>query len=226
MTTLENEIKNPSPDHTIQRYKAGILERLDRFENREWFISGVIVLILILLFTQLILILLPSEKIIMPEIAPVTDLKFVEYQEIQTETPAETQDLSDEIIEKEKKDDLKKINWENAADPTFDTSQRYRPLFRINFSEDDYPQRARRSNLPRVIVTFSMLVGANGQIQDVRIRKIRSLGNAHIPFERDFRKAVRKIIMRQTKLLTRPYTAGGVGRQFKWDYKIEFVLKN
>ena len=204
---------------------ARLGERADRFGNREWFTIGVIVQVLLLLLAQLILNLLPVEVIKPPEIAAVTDLKFVEYQEIRTETPAESQDLSDEIIEKEKKDKLQPINWSNASDPTFDTTQRYRPLFRIGFSADDYPMRARRSNLPRVTVTFSMLIGPDGKIQDLKIKSIRSRSDAHKPFEKEFVEAVRRIILKQTKLVTKPYTVGGAATSFRWDNKIEFILQ-
>lgn len=202
-----------------------IARKADAFGNREWMLVGFVANILLLLLAQLFIWLLPSEKIRPPEIASASELSFVEFEEVREQQPVKSRDFSDKIIEKEKLDQQEEINWSNAADPTFDMTQRYRPQFQVNNAAENYPDRARRSSLPAVTVNFTMLISPTGQIQDVRILGMRSDGDAHKPFEADFRKAVRDIILKQTKLVTRPYLVGGVPTQFQWNYSIKFQLR-
>ena len=199
--------------------------KADGFGNGEWMLVGLGANIAILLLAQLLLLLWPGEKITPPEIASASELSFVEFQEVHESQPVKSRDFSDKIIEKEKLDKQEDINWSNAADPTFDLTQRYRPQFQVNNSADNYPERARRSSLPAVTVNFTMLISPEGRIQDVKILRMRSDGDAHKPFEADFRKAVRQIILKQTKLATRPYLVGGVPTQFQWNLSITFKLR-
>lgn len=199
--------------------------RIERFGHKEWILSGILVEIILFLTVQLILNLLPSGAIKSLDIEVVTELKFVEFEEIKTRKVVQTKDLSDTIIEKDKIEKEKKYDWNKASDPTIDPTQRYRPLFRIVASEDDYPDRARHSNLPRVVVHFTMLISPAGKIQDIRIRKIQSEGDAHRPYEDDFIKAVRHVILNRTQLLTKPYNTNGSAVPFTWDSKFEFILR-
>lgn len=200
------------------------MERAEQFGTGEWVLLGLAGNLLLLLLVQLLIWLWPSERQGPLEINAASELSFVEYEEVKNREPVKTKDLSDQIIEKEKIED-EKINWENAVDPTFDTTQRYRPIFDITVNEDNYPERARRSNLPTVTVNFTMLVSSNGKILDVSIQSIRSPGNAHKVFEADFKKSLRQIILHQTKLITRPYTSGGTPTNFVWKRTMHFRLK-
>lgn len=202
-----------------------VARRAEAFGNGEWMIVGLLANIVILLLAQLILLLWPQERIVPQEIASASELSFVEFQEVKESQPVKSRDFSDKIIEKEKLDKEEEINWSNAADPTFDLTQRYRPQFSFGIGPENYPERARRSSLPVVTVNLAMLVGPDGRIQDVKILGMRSDGDAHRPFEADFRKAVRKIILQQTRLTTRAYRVGGVPTQFEWKTSIKFRLQ-
>lgn len=196
---------------------------VDRFGNLEWFISGILALIVLILFAQILFLFGNSKEYSQIELSPIIDMKYIEFNEKAVQQRAETKELSDKIIEKEK---LKEeINWKNAVDPTFDIDQKYLPKFQINYSESDYPASARKSSLPKVVVTFQMLIGADGSILDLKIINIKSQNNIHKPFEEDFIVAVRKIILKQSKLISRPYSSNGKAKKFIWENKFEFILR-
>ena len=212
-------ISEPEP------FQNPLLRKIVEFGNKDWIVTGLITQVILVVLMQLIIWLIPNETIKMPTLTAVTDLKFVEYQEITENQPTQVQDLSDKIIEKEKKDKLNPINWKNSQDPTMDFSQRYRPLFKFNNVNEYYPDSARRSNLGKVTVSFTMLVGTDGKVKDVRIRNIRSMGGGHKAFQKDFRQAVRLILLKKTRLLTKPYYVNGTAVPFTWDNKIIFTLQ-
>ncbi len=209
---------NPGPWERLAR-------RAESFGNGEWVLVGLVANIGILLLAQVFLWLLPDEKLKAPEIATATELSFVEYEEVRQTEPVKSRDFSDKIVEKDKLDKEEEINWANAADPTFDMNQRYRPIFSWPDDKDNYPDRARRSSLPTVTVNFTMLVGSDGRIRDVRIIGMRSDGDAHKAYEADFRQAVRDIVLKRTRLTSRPYTVGGVATEFRWTASIRFKLR-
>ena len=234
MTTIEENLPlggetPPPPDENITQAGPGFLDRLSQkvedWGNREWFITGVVTLFLLIIITEGIRRFWPKEKLDIPEITAISELSIVEYEEIKVDRPQDSQDLSDKIIEKEKIEKPKPVNWENAVDAAFDQTQRFNPRFKIEVSSDDYPSKARSSNLPKVRIFFTILIGADGKIKAFRIRKIKSPGNIHKPYEKDFIKAARKVIMGKAKLITRPYSVNGVATPFKWDLNMSFTLK-
>ena len=197
------------------------------WELREW-IGGIVTQILIALLTQLIwwLSALWSPGVEpAPEVQTETDLSFVEFTPtVQEEVPQQAQDLSDKIIEKEKVEQPQPINWDNAADPTMDFSQRYQARLSVNVSTNDYPARASRAGIGKVTALVDIYIGADGKVKDVRIRKLTSAGGAHKPFEKDFRASVRKIILKKTKLMNKPYSVNGQAQDFVWQTRITFTL--
>jgi len=113
--------------------------------------------------------------------------------------------------------------WREARDPTLDFHQRYQARFQMEITARDYPQRARSANLTSVNACFTVLVGVDGKILDVRIRKIESRRNLHKPYARDFARAARHIVMKKTRLVSKPYKTSGVYNvPFVWNSRIEF----
>ncbi len=155
----------------------------------------------------------------------VSELSIVEFQDIQQGPVKGAQDMSEEIIEREKLTEDKPINWSNATDPTLDMDQRYAAKLLVNISPDDYPQRARRANVGEVTVAVTLYIGADGRVRDVKIRQIRSPGNAAQTFEEDFIRSVRTLLLTKTRLASRPYTVKGEARDFQWDTTVTFTLQ-
>ncbi len=201
-----------------------ILEKTRRWDIPEWTAASFVLQIVFIFMTQVFLDLLPEREAQAPELSMTASLDFIEFQEIRSEVPAETADLSDEIIEKDTITEEKPINWENAADPAMDFDQRYSAKLLVNISPDDYPDRARRGNVGRVTVAVSLYISAAGKVRDVRIRSIRSQGDAALPYEADFKESVRRILLQKTQLMNAPYAKGGQAADFIWDTTVTFTL--
>ncbi len=224
MTTGEMDMESMPPEPNPESSMGRLARVVSNFGMREWLFIGIGTQVLALALVQLFITFWPHEKVEPRRLSDARAMQFVEFQEIRQKQPTEVQDLSDKIIEKEKKEKVNPINWNNAVDPTF-AAETYRPLFRSSFSPRDYPQAARRGNLPTVRARYEMLIGADGKIKDVRIKWVRSRGGAHKPYEGDFKKAVRKIILRKTRMITRPYIVDGKAVPFVWTQTIEFELQ-
>jgi hypothetical protein len=201
-----------------------IVETTKKWDLPRWVSASVVLHVLFLFLGQLLINLLPEEKAQAPELSMSSTLDFVEFQEIRTDLPSDSADLSDKIIEKERITEQKPINWENAADPSMDFEQRYTAKLLVNISADDYPERARRGNAGKVTVAVSLYIASDGHIRDVRIRNIRSTGDAAAPYEKEFIESVRKILLTKTHLLNSPYSKGGKGADFVWDTTVTFTL--
>ena len=197
---------------------------MDEFGGREWFLLGCLAQAIVLVAAHFILLLLPAERIITPREAEATT-QFVheEYQERSVRRPVNSQELSEKIVEKEVLEKKEPINWDNAQDPSFD-ARGYRPVIETSISDEDYPQAARRGTMPDVIVNFTLLIGTDGKVKDVRIKRIRSRGNAHKPFQKEFYAAARRLLLR-TRLKSRPYTVNGKRVPFTWTSTIVFKLR-
>ena len=207
----------------------GRMERLARRVQLwgiwQWLTAGLVTHLVLIVCAEWLLSLWPHDKNLTgPELAMVTDLNFVEFQETRTTVQTESQDLSEKIVEKEKIVKKKEINWENAADPTIDFTQRYVARLMVNISPNDYPARARRAEVGKVTVAVSLYISASGKIRDVKIRKIRSNAGAADLFEGDFKKAVRRILLQKTRLSGQPYTLDGEAKDFVWDTTVTFTL--
>ncbi len=218
-------------DETVitQETRKGILSKITYITRywtlREWSAVGLGLQILVAIGIEGARLLLPEPQRSDEPFALTAQLDFIEFQEIQKEKPAEVQDLSDKIIEKDKLSEEKPINWENASDPTMDPNQRYMAKLMVNISPDDYPSRARRAEIGRVTVAVSLYISSAGKIRDVRIRSIRSAGDAAKPFTDDFQAAVRKILLQKTKLLNAPYKGEAGSNDFIWDTTVTFTLQ-
>lgn len=216
------------PLRPLRAVLSGIADRTAEWELREWSLAGIGVQLLLLLFMQIFWWLSalwqPSEEP-SPELQTQVDMSFVEFQKVTEDLPQQTQDLSEKIVEKEKLEkEQPPINWDNAVDPGMDFSQRYEARLSVNVSTNDYPPRATKANIGSVVALVDIYIGSDGKVKDVRIRQLRSAGNAHQPFENDFRKSVRRIILQKTKLLNKPYSVNGVPKDFVWQTRITFTL--
>lgn len=203
-----------------------IARRTERWYAREWLAAGTVVLALLVVFAQLIFMLLPGKDDgtgEAPEI--VAEMSFVEFQEPTETVQSETRDLSDEIIETDKPADEKPVNWANAVDPTMDFDQRFTARLQVESSADDYPARARRSNLGTVTAAVTLYISADGRIRDVRIRNLRTSSGNIDAFRGDFVQAVRKIFLTKSRLISSPYKSGGEAKDFTWDTTITFTLQ-
>ncbi len=196
--------------------------RTRNWDIREWAPFGFGVQVVLILIYQLGLWLWPSAADDSAPIQVNPEMTFVEFTEVKDVRAAESQDLSDKIQEV---DQLKQeVNWENAVDPAFDFSQRYVALLSVRKGPDDYPRAARNASLGRVTVAVRLYIDARGKIRDVRIRNIRSDGDAHKPFEREFMAAVRNLLLNKTEVRSRPYLVNGVAQDIVWDETITFTL--
>lgn len=226
--------------HTRQAHRSSFLAWLNpwrwfaalggltrKWDIREWVVVGFVLEVVLLFLYQGIVDLIPEEKIGEPvDIVMSAQLDFIEYQEIRTNVPvSDSQDLSDRIIEKRDLSTKQNINWENAADPVTDFNQRYVARLLVDVSDSDYPVRARNANLGRVVVAVSLYISAEGKIQDVKIRYISSDGNASKPFDREFMKSARNIILNKTRLLNPPFRTKGEAVDFVWDTTVTFTLQ-
>lgn len=225
--TITDRVENDSRDRrkTLFVFIDFLSTRTAHWGMKEWLGAGLGTEVVLILVIYLFQILLPRPKTDVPEPVLSSELSFVEFQEIRTEKPQEVQDLSDKIIEKDKLSEEKPINWENAADPAMDPSQRYVARLRVNISPDDYPSRARRANLGRVTVAVSLYISASGKIRDVRVHNIRSQGDSAIQFHDDFKSAVRKILLQKTRLMNSPYKSSEGAEDFVWNTTVTFTLQ-
>jgi len=196
-----------------------------RWDMREWLFVSFFLQILAIAVFQIILDLLPSTSEFSPDQIVMKEMSFVEYNEVKEEKPVETQDLSDEIIEKDKLDEEPPVNWNNAVDPAMDMNQRYNARLLVNISPDDYPDRAKRANIGLVTVAVTMYIDSSGKIRDVKIRNIRSADGAVDLYKGDFNEAARKILLKKTKLVNLPYATGGQNKDFIWDTTISFTIQ-
>lgn len=197
-----------------------------RWDMREWIIVSIFTQTAGIFLFQLILNLLPEKKSEFTAPIMTSELSFVEYNEIKDEKISETQELSDEIIEKDKlTEEPPPVNWTNAADPLMDFSQRYAAKLYVNISPDDYPQRAKRANIGLVSVAVTLYIDSSGKIRDVKIRNIRSNAQAADPYKNEFISAVRKILLEKTKLMNTPYSSKGQAKDFTWDTTVSFTIQ-
>ncbi|MDH5655029.1 MAG: energy transducer TonB [Spirochaetia bacterium] len=203
------------------------LKKIDvkKWDMREWIIASFFIQLILIASAQLVLDLLPGSQDFSTDEIVMTEMTFVEYNEIQEEKPVETQDLSDEIIEKDKLSEDPPVNWNNAVDPTMDFDQRYNARLMVNISPDDYPSRAKRANIGIVRVAVTMYIDSTGKIRDVKIRSIRSQDGALENYKGDFTSAARNILLKKTKLVNLPYAKGGASRDFVWDTTISFTIQ-
>lgn len=200
------------------------LTKTQNWGLREWIPISIIIQFLLILFVQLIAFLIPKTPEVPPTIRLSTDMSFVEF-EAQTTQQAQSKDLSDEVIAVDKLKDDTPINWNNAVDPAFDFDQRYTAILSIQNANDEYPISATTAKIGRVQVGVRMYIDASGHIRDVQILNIRSRGNTHKPFEKDFKKAAKKVILYRTKLKNNPYKVSGVSKDFVWETTISFSLQ-
>lgn len=212
---------------SFHKFLYRIADRTENWYTKEWLTVGSIVLLLLITFAQLIYFLIPNQKpidIFDPNL--VAEMTFVEFQEPTDTVQAETRDLSDEIIETEKPEaEEKPINWANAVDPTMDFDQRYAARLFVNIGPNDYPERARRSNLGTVTAAVTLYISANGRIRDVKIRTIRTNSGNLDAFHDEFAQSVKKIFLTQAKLANAPYSSGGQAHDFTWDTTVTFTLQ-
>ncbi len=202
-----------------------IARRTEHWDLREWLAAGTVVLGLLIVMAQFLYMILPKSK---TESAPpeiTAEMSFVEFQEPQETVRSETRDLSDQIIETDAPADEKPVNWANAVDPTMDFDQRFTARIQVQTSENDYPARARRSNLGTVTAAVTLLISADGRIRDVRIRNLRTSSGNIDAFRADFVQAVRRIFLTRARLVSPPYRSGGEPRDFTWDTTITFTLQ-
>ncbi len=230
--TLLNSVHKKMPLDTLQEMLVPIVQFFDALATRtrnwtmrEWLSTGVLLQIVLLVLYQLILWIIPEKEEPPLDLSLSAEMTFVEFQEQVAQKTTQTKDLSDKIIEQDKMPAEEPINWDNAADPATDASQRYNARLLVNISPDDYPSRARRASIGQVVVAVTLYIRADGRIGDVKIRKIRSVGDSAKPFEKDFILAVRKILLQKTRLLSSPFNDGHGARDFIWDTTVTFTLQ-
>jgi outer membrane biosynthesis protein TonB len=185
-----------------------------------------IIQLIFIFFIDFLYKIIPTYKKEEPtKISLSTDLSFIEYEEPQPiPQQSSTKDLSENILETTQKTE-EKINWQNAVDPTLDFTQRYAAKISVTISPEDYPDRAKRSNLGIVRVSVALYIGSDGKIKDVKIRKIESSTGNIQAFEQDFIDAVRKIFLQKAKLLNKPYQIQGEYKDFIWYTTVTFTLE-
>jgi outer membrane biosynthesis protein TonB len=203
-----------------------LTEHLERWDLRNWVFLGMIIQLILIFFIDFLYKIIPTYKKEEPtKISLSTDLSFIEYEEPQPITQqSSTKDLSENILETTQKTE-EKINWQNAVDPTLDFTQRYAAKISVTISSEDYPDRAKRSNLGIVRVSVALYIGSDGKIKDVKIRKIESSTGNIQAFEQDFIDAVRKIFLQKAKLLNKPYQIQGEYKDFIWYTTVTFTLE-
>lgn len=203
-----------------------LTEHLERWDLRNWVFLGMIIQLILIFFIDFLYKIIPTYKKEEPtKISLSTDLSFIEYEEPQPITQqSSTKDLSENILETTQKTE-EKINWQNAVDPTLDFTQRYAAKISVTISPEDYPDRAKRSNLGIVRVSVALYIGSDGKIKDVKIRKIESSTGNIQAFEQDFIDAVRKIFLQKAKLLNKPYQIQGEYKDFIWYTTVMFTLE-
>ncbi len=199
---------------------------IDKWDLKNWIFTGFILQIIVIFLIDFIYRFLPDNTSLEYEkISLTTEMSFIEYQEPQITSNAQAKELSDKIIETTKQTKQEEINWQNAVDPTLDFNQRYAARISVNISPDDYPERAKRSNLGKVKVSVALYINAEGKIKDVKIRSIESSnGNIEI-YKPDFVQAIRKIFLQKSKLLNKPYQVNGEYKDFIWYTNVIFTLE-
>lgn len=199
---------------------------LDKWDLKDWIVLGFILQVFLIIILNYIYQLFPEEKKEPALISLSTDMSFIEYQEPQPQTVQnQTRELSDKIIETTQKVQDEPINWQNAVDPSLDFSQRYVAKIAVNISPDDYPDRAKRSNLGKVKVSVALYISADGKIKDVKINKIESVSGNIDLFKGDFIQAVRNIFLKKSRLLNQPYQVEGNFKDFIWYTTVTFTLE-
>lgn len=222
---MNTAMTTPPPLAAAPNWFEAVQERMRGWTLREWCLSGLAVQLFAVLLAEAVIQLWPAGNPDAVNLELSTEMTFVEYQEIDEAPQAKSKDLSDEIVEVEKKQE-DEINWNNAVDPTMDFSQRYTAMLDVNQGPDDYPSAARNANLGRVTAAIRLYIDAGGRIRDVRVRNIRSAGGTHAAFEQEFVASIRRLILQKTKLKSRPYKdASGAAQDFVWDTTITFTLQ-
>ncbi len=198
----------------------------DKWDLKNWIILGFLLQVCLIIVLDWIYQFFPEEKKEPVQISLSTEMSFVEYQEPQPQTSqSQTRELSDKIIETTKKVEEEPINWQNAVDPSMDFTQRYVAKIAVNISPDDYPERAKRSNLGKVKVSVALYISAEGKIKDVKINKVESVSGNIDLFKQDFIDAVRKIFLKKSRLLNQPYQIDGEYKDFVWYTTVTFTLE-
>jgi len=203
------------------------LQYMEEWPARNWIALGFLLLLFLIILSDLGMRLasLWLTANTGPQSAPrISELSFVEFQQVQTDEVVKTQDLSDQIIEKDALTEESKVNWNNAADPAFDFDQRYDASLEVNVSRNDYPAAARRSSIGTVTARVELYIDKNGRIRDLKVKEIRSPGNAHKPFEQDFIAALRRLYLQKARLRSAPYQNNGQPVDFRWTTVISFTL--
>lgn len=209
---------------TINNIYQKIQNKTVNWRLRDWIPFSILLQIIFVTFIQLLWWIWPATHEEPPILKISTDMSFLEF-ETKTEEVARTKDLSDEVLEVEQLTDDRKVNWNNAVDPTFDFSQRYKASLEIRNANAEFPQSATGANLGRIFVDVRIYIDANSRIRDVRILRLRSSGNTHKAFEKEFRSAARRVILKRTRLRNQPYRVGGVAKDFVWETSIEFSMQ-
>ncbi|MCB1168301.1 MAG: hypothetical protein KDK37_09130 [Leptospiraceae bacterium] len=190
----------------------------------QWLGAGAVVQALGLVFYQLVLWVLPQPEESLTDLQLQPTMSFVEFQEPTKEDVSSSRDLSDEIVETQKKSDKEPINWTNAANPATDFSSRYVGRIAVNVSSNDYPADAARAGAGSVTVAVSLLILPSGQIQDVRIRNVRFQNPVGEDFKNEFIIKARQILLTRARLATPPYKKNGVATKFILNTTITFEL--
>ncbi|MFN3605242.1 MAG: hypothetical protein ACK4UJ_11095 [Leptonema sp. (in: bacteria)] len=201
---------------------------LSKWDLRIWTFIGFLIQLFLIFILNLIYNLLPEKKLLdSKKITVVPEMSFIEYEELTTqEIPQQSKELSEEIVETEKKEKQEVINWQNATDPSLDFSQRFSVKIAVSISSEDYPENAKKSNLGKVKVSVALYIGSDGKIKDVQIRKIESQSGNIDAFKQDFIQSVRKVFLQKSKVLSEPYKINGEYKDFIWHTTVTFTLEN
>ena len=197
--------------------------RTDRWGLREWLpVAFVLQLVLLVLF-QIFVWLWPADEPENVALSVSTEMSFVEYNEVQDVVTPDSKELSDEIVEVDKLLEEEKINWASAVDPTLE-ARRYSIFLDARTGDEDYPDPARRANLGRVTAAVRAYIDKNGRVRDVRVRNIRSQGGGHEPFEAEFIRSIRNVLLNKTRVEGQPYVVNGEAKDIVWDTTISFTI--
>ncbi|MEQ9364907.1 MAG: hypothetical protein RIF32_11720 [Leptospirales bacterium] len=200
------------------------LERTERWGLREWLPVGFLLQIVLIVLFQIGVWLWPRSAPENVHLKVSTEMTFVEYNEVEDVVTPESKDLSDDIVEVDKLLEEEKINWANAVDPTLDVNQRYSIFLDARTGDEDYPDPARRANLGRVTAAVRVYIDKNGRVRDVRVRNIRSQGGGHEPFQAEFIRSIRNVLLNKTRVEGRPYVVDGEAKDIVWDTTISFTI--
>lgn len=198
--------------------------RMQSWDLREWLPVAFVLQIVVLLLYQLVIFLIPAAEPESVDLSISTEMTFIEFNEVEDVKPPESRDLSDDIVEVDKLKEEEQINWANAVDPTLDFSQRYSLFLDARTGNDDYPDGARRANLGRVTAAVRVYIDKSGRIRDVKVRSIRSQGGGHEPFQSEFIRSIRNVLLNKTRVEGRPYMVDGEAKDIVWDTTISFTI--